>query len=121
MRIIIGLASIGLVVMAAVLVYGFGWGGGWAEVDELLGHPWFIVSLFDVYIGFALFAAWIAWRERPIVAAAWIVLLLALGNVVACLYALLAALKSDGDWRTFWMGGRRMMDDGRRPPSHQGN
>lgn len=107
MRAIAALAATGLAIMVGALIYGFGWGGGWAEVRNLLGSPWFVAALVDVYIGFALFSVWIAWRERPAVAAVWIVALLALGNVIACLYALFAVLSSRGDWRTFWMGARR--------------
>jgi len=35
-----------------------------------------------------------------------IVALLALGNVLAALYALLAAARSRGDWSRFWLGRR---------------
>jgi hypothetical protein len=107
MRVVTAMASIGLLVMVGALVYGFGWGNGWAEVAELMDFPWFVVSLFDVYVGFALFAAWIAWRERPLAAVIWIILLMTLGNAIACFYALLAALRSRPDWQTFWMGPHR--------------
>ena len=79
-----------LAAMLAALVYGFGWGGGWAEVRELLNYPWFVVSLVDVYVCFALISVWIAARETPARAAAWIAALLLLGSAVACVYALLA-------------------------------
>jgi len=79
-----------LAAMLAALVYGFGWGGGWAEVRELLAFPWFVVSLVDVYVCFALIGVWIASRETPARAAAWIAALLLLGSAVACVYALLA-------------------------------
>ena len=76
--------------MSAGLVYGFGFGDGWAEVQLLMDYPWFVVSLVDVYVGFALFSFWIIVRERPLVAVAWIVPLMLLGNVIACVYAFLA-------------------------------
>lgn len=99
------LLGLGFAAMAAALVYGFARGGGWAEVAELTGYPWFNVSLVDVYVGFALFGAWIVRREpSPLVATVWIVLILALGNLIACGYALLALARSRGDARLFWMG-----------------
>jgi len=82
------IVSLLLVAMVGGLVYGFGWGGGWSEVGRLMGSPWFLTSLVDVYVGFALFACWIASREKPVAAAAWIVPLMVLGNVVACVYVL---------------------------------
>lgn len=99
--------ALGAVVMAAALFYGFTRGGGWAEVAALVEHPWFNVSLVDVYVGFALFGGWVAYRERsPARAVLWIVLILVLGNLVSCLYALLALQGSGGDWHRFWMGRR---------------
>lgn len=72
--------------MGGALVYGFGFGEGWSEVRELVGYPWFVVSLIDVYVGFILFACWIAVRERVLAAAIWILLLMTLGNIIACGY-----------------------------------
>jgi hypothetical protein len=106
MRLAAALVALGGLIMAGALVYGFGWGGGWEEVRLLLGYPWFIVSLVDVYIGFALVAGWIGFRERPLPAVIWIVLLMTLGNVIACGYAATALLRARGNWRRFWMGRR---------------
>ena len=72
--------------MGGALVYGFGFGEGWSEVRELVGYPWFVVSLIDVYVGFILFACWIAVRERVLAAVIWILLLMTLGNIIACGY-----------------------------------
>jgi hypothetical protein len=101
------LLGVGVVAMAAALAYGFGLGGGWAEVRTLMAYPWFNVSLVDVYVGFALVGGWIVFRERsPLRAAGWIVLILVLGNLVSCIYALWALASSEGDWRRFWLGSR---------------
>ena len=95
------------IAMAAALLYGFTQGDGWTEVKALVGYPWFNVSLVDVYVGFALLGGWIAYRERsPLRAAGWILLILVLGNLVSCVYALLALARSDGDWSRFWLGRR---------------
>ncbi|MFK7759017.1 MAG: DUF1475 domain-containing protein [Phycisphaerales bacterium] len=78
--------------MLAALIYGFGYGNGWAEVRVLMDYPWFVVSLVDVYVGFILFACWIALREKPLVAVLWIVPLMTLGNVFAGIYFIRALL-----------------------------
>ena len=98
------LGVFGFIVMGAGLVYGFTQGGGWGEVRTLVQYPWFNVSLVDVYIGFALFSGWIAYRERPIVSVPLIIAVLLLGNIVSCAYVIATALRSRDDWRRFWMG-----------------
>lgn len=98
------LGAIGFIVMLAGLIYGFTQGDGWGEVRTLIHYPWFNVSLIDVYVGFALFAGWIAYRERPSVSIPLIVILLLLGNIISCAYVVLVALRSGGDWSRFWMG-----------------
>jgi len=92
------------VVMAGAVVYGMLAGDFFAEGGRLLALPWGIVALVDLYIGFALFAGWVLFRERSWVALPWIVLLLVLGNLVAALYALITLARSGGDWRRFWLG-----------------
>ena len=98
------LVAVCLVAMVGGLAYGFLAGDGFDEVRTLLGSPWFVVSLIDVYVGFILIAIWIAYRDRPLPAALWIVLLFVLGNAVSCLYALIALTRCSGDWRRFWLG-----------------
>ncbi|MHC4217115.1 MAG: DUF1475 family protein [Planctomycetota bacterium] len=111
MRVAVILLVLGTAAMAAALLYGFTRGDGWTEVETLVAYPWFNVSLVDVYVGFALFGGWIVFRERsPLRAAGWIVLVLLLGNLVSCLYALLAVARSDGDWRRFWLGHRALSE-----------
>jgi hypothetical protein len=101
------LVHIGIIAMALTLVYGFTWGNGWEEVRELVRYPWFNVSLIDVYIGFALFAGWVVFREGSRAATVgWIVAIAALGNLVCCVYAAIALHRSRGDWTRFWMGAR---------------
>lgn len=93
MKLAYAVAIVGGLAMGGALVYGFGFGGGWGEVALLMRYPWFVVSLVDVYVGFALFACWVACRERPLVAALWILLIMTLGNLVACIYAISALRK----------------------------
>lgn len=99
------LLGIGVVVMAAAIAYGFIAGDLWGEAQVLLKYPWFHVSMIDLYVGFLLFAGWIAFRERSVPATiVWIISLMLLGNLIACAYALLALVRSNGDMRRFWLG-----------------
>lgn len=102
------LAGLGVAAMTAVLLYAFAAGDFFAEGRVLTAMPWGVVSLVDLYTGFALFAGWIIFREESLVRAAlWIVLLLVLGFFTGSLYALIALHRSRGDWDRFWMGHRR--------------
>ena len=58
------IALAGLLAMTAILVYGFTVGNFSAEGAKLLAMPWGIVSLVDLYVGFALFSGWIVFREK---------------------------------------------------------
>ena len=101
------IAALGLLAMAAALVYGFTVGDFSGEGSVLLDMPWGIVSLVDVYVGFALFSCWIVYRERSLLRSiVWVALMIVLGNFTASLYALIALLTSGGDWKRFWMGRR---------------
>lgn len=102
------LAFIGAIIMAAAIAYGFIIGDFFAEAELMLPLPWFHISMIDLYVGFALFAGWIIYREKSIARAAiWIVLLMTLGNLLSCIYVALAATRARGDWLAFWQGSRR--------------
>lgn len=104
------IALLGLLAMSAVLIYGFTVGDFSGEGSELLTMPWGIVSMVDLYVGFILFSGWIVYRERsPIPSLVWIVLMMVLGFWAGSLYALFALLRSEGDWKQFWLG-RRAVD-----------
>lgn len=107
MRIAKTLAAVGVLAMAAVLVYGFTVGDFAGESSRLLTMPWGIVSLVDLYVGFGLFSAWIVFREGPTLrAGVWVLLMMVLGFFTASLYAYLALQGSGGDWKRLWMGVR---------------
>jgi hypothetical protein len=100
-------ALLGLLAMGTVLIYGFTVGDFAEEGKQLLSMPWGIVSLVDVYIGFALFSGWIIYREKSLGrSVVWVALMMVLGSFTACLYTLIALQRSDGDWRRFWLGRR---------------
>ena len=107
MRIAKAIALLGLLAMTAVLIYGFTVGDFAEEGKQLLSMPWGIVSLVDLYVGFALFSGWIVYREKSVIRSIiWVVLMIVLGFWTASLYTLIALQSSGGDWRRFWMGHR---------------
>jgi hypothetical protein len=101
------LFAIGAFIMFAVIVYGFVVGDLIGEASVLFRHPWFQVSMADLYTGLFLFSGWIGFRERSRTRTTiWILLLILLGNLATCIYALTAAIQSRGNWRAFWLGQR---------------
>lgn len=106
-RMSIALAGVGAVVMAAAIAYGFAAGDGWNELRALIDLPWGLVSLIDVYVGFALFAGWVIYREaNPLRWLPWVVAIMLGGNMVTCGYAALVLITSRGDVQRFWHGQR---------------
>jgi hypothetical protein len=99
--------------MTGVLIYGFTVGDFAEEGTVLLSMPWGIVSLIDLYAGFALFSGWIIYREKSVIRSIiWVALMMVLGFWTGSLYALVALQTSGGSWRRFWLGNR--LDEGER-------
>lgn len=99
------LALTGAGVMLLAIAYGATSGELAAEGGAILGMPWGVVTLVDVYVGLALFSGWVLWREGSSRAAvAWIAAILTAGNLATCCYVLKAAMESRSDPDTFWMG-----------------
>jgi len=105
MRLARTVTGIGAAGMAAVLIYALTRGDFSQEGARLLSMPWGIVSLVDLYVGFALLSGWILFRKasrgRAVV---WILFIQLLGSLTASVYAFLALGSSGGDWRRFWLG-----------------
>jgi hypothetical protein len=101
------IALIGLLAMTLVIGYAFAFGNFSTEGAWITSHPWGIVSLVDLYVGFAIFSMWIAYRENSLGRSlVWIGLMIVLGNWTAALYVLLAVRASGGNWQKFWNGAR---------------
>lgn len=101
------ISLIGLLAMTAVLIYGFTVGDFFAEGSKLLTMPWGIVSLVDLYVGFALFSGWIVFREKAVLPSViWVVIMMIMGFWAGALYTFLALQNSNGDWQRFWYGKR---------------
>ena len=82
--------------MIAAIAYGFAAGSFSEEGSSILGLAWGKVTLIDLYLGFAMFGAWIAFRERDIPrVAGWWVALAVLGNLTAGIYLAMAASRAD--------------------------
>jgi hypothetical protein len=98
---------LGVIAMTAALLNGFIVGDFGRDGGELLANPWGVVSLVDLYVGFALFSIWIAFREtKVVVAVVWILLMMVLGFFTGAVYLLVALYASKGDWVRFFLGGR---------------
>jgi hypothetical protein len=99
------IALLGLIAMSAALVYGFTIGDFFADGALIVANPWGIVSLVDLYTGFALFGAWIYYREaNKLIALVWIAILMVLGFWLASLYVLIELYKSNGNYSKFFLG-----------------
>jgi hypothetical protein len=101
------IAFTGLLAMTVILVYGFRIGNFSEEGAKLLSMPWGIVSLVDLYVGFALFSCWIVYREKSVFPSViWVVLMMTLGFWAGALYTLITLQTSNNDWKKFWFGRR---------------
>lgn len=107
MKLAKGIALLGLLAMTGILIYAFSVGNFSEEGSQLLSLSWGIVSLVDLYVGFALFSCWIVYREKAwLPSVIWVVLMMVLGFWAGALYAFIALQTSGGDWKKFWMGKR---------------
>lgn len=94
----IGLA-LGVAALFASIVYAALSADFFASFAQIGAMPWGLVSLIDLYLGFAVLAVLIGLVEPPAKAAAWIVALFVLGNVVGAAWfawrlpRILAAMK----------------------------
>lgn len=71
-----------------------------ASIADVLAHPrdgnnpWLIGTLLDAYFGFLWFWLWVAYKETSwTVRAAWLVVILLLGNMAMATYMLLVLMK----------------------------
>ena len=85
-RLIIGINALVLVAFLAYTLYA---GDIKSSAPVLFGSPWGQMTLVDLYAGFVLFALFIYSQEDSFPrAAGWIVALMFLGNLIACVYLL---------------------------------
>ncbi|HZZ19868.1 MAG TPA: DUF1475 family protein [Opitutaceae bacterium] len=93
-------------VLFVVILASMLWVTTWASLQcPLFGvprvvatHPWFIATMFDAYWGFVTFYVWVAYRETSWVARiAWLLAILALGNIAMSTYCLAALTQVPAD------------------------
>jgi hypothetical protein len=62
----------------------------WKTPADVIGHPWFIATLFDTYFAFLTFWLWVAYKEVTWVARiGWLLAILFLGNIAMASYMLI--------------------------------
>lgn len=88
-----------LLAMTAGLINAFVNGDFLADGGALLGNPWGVMAMIDLYVGFVLFSIWIVYRERTLwKIILWIVTLMIFGFLIGSIYILKALYESGGDW-----------------------
>lgn len=92
-------AWICLLAMTAGLINAFTNGDFFIDGGALLDNPWGVMSLIDLYVGFALFSIWIVYREdttwKMII---WVVNMMVFGFLTGSIYVLKALYEAKGDW-----------------------
>ena len=79
-----------------------GWASGqcalWKTPRTVVGHPWFIATMFDTYFGFLTFYAWLAYKETGWFArVTWLIAILLLGNIAMSTYMLITLYRLPAD------------------------
>ncbi len=81
----------------ATILVSMLWVTGWASLRcplfavprAVIGHPWFIATLFDTYWGFLTFYIWVAYKQTAWTArVAWFLAIMLLGNIAMSSYCL---------------------------------
>jgi hypothetical protein len=100
-------AWVGVLAMTIVLIFAFIKGDFSKDGAAMLANPWGIVSMVDLYVGFAIFSAWIVYRESSATSAIfWVLCMMILGFFTGALYTLITLYKSNGDWNRFFKGAK---------------
>ncbi len=100
------ISAIGAILMIVGLSNGFINGNFSEDGSMILSNPWGIVSLVDLYVGFVLFSMWIVFREKNIIkAVVLVVLMMVFGFLTGALYLFYVAVK-EKTWVAFFFGDR---------------
>ena len=88
-------SALGVAAMTIALIAGFTSGDFSGEGGQILDLIWGRVTLIDLYVGVAIIAVFVFWRERSVgVSIAWLVAFVVLGNLATALYVLVASLRA---------------------------
>ena len=89
LRVTVIVCGILLGLLIAAIGLAISHGSVFEGLQRLLTDPWGVVTLLDLSVGLLFVAAWISIMEsRPWYAAAWIIALFLLGNVVTLVFLL---------------------------------
>lgn len=89
-------SALGVAAMTIALIYGFTTGDFSGEGGQILDLVWGQVTLIDLYVGVAIIAAFVFWRERSVpISIAWLAAFIVLGHWATALYVLLASMRAD--------------------------
>lgn len=103
-----------LLAMTVGLINAFMNGDFLIDGGALLDNPWGVMSLIDLYVGFALFSIWIVYREesnwKMIL---WVVNMMIFGFLTGSIYVLKALYEAKGDWAVALHGASRGGADGK--------
>lgn len=108
LRYLRALALLAALCMALALVYGLVSGDFGREARALVGMPWGLVAVIDVYVGLLFFSAWMIFREQSwLRGALWLLAFLGLGNLATAIYLIKALNEANGRLAVFLYGPRR--------------
>jgi hypothetical protein len=83
-----------LVAMLAVTTWASNIIALWKTPMEVLGHPWFIATLFDTYFAFLTFWLWVAYKQRGWGSRiGWLLAIFVLGNIAMATFMLIQLFK----------------------------
>lgn len=90
---IVFLRIVFIVILVAMLAVT-GWASShvalWQVPKTVIGHPWFVATLFDTYFAFLTFWVWVAYKERGWGGRiGWLFAILILGNIAMAVYMLI--------------------------------
>jgi hypothetical protein len=86
MAVLRALSVLAALFLTGLIIWAFGRASFWASFAAISADPWGVVTLVDLYLGFAIAGVVIALVERSWRAVLWIAATLVLGNVVTALW-----------------------------------
>ena len=99
------LISIGALLFLAAIIYGLLYADFGGEGKQILQLVWGQITLFDLYLGIALFAGWVIFRDGwGGFTGLWLLSFILLGNLATCCYVLLRLWQCRDNWQQFWLG-----------------
>lgn len=105
------LGYVGFFIMSSFVIYAMVYGNFSSEGSVLVSMPWGLVSLVDIYLGLIIFSCWVIWREEnKSIGCLWALSIMALGNMISCLYILKAAYDAEGNIFRFILGKEKADD-----------